>query len=68
MVTPGHLSGSFEALQRPCCGRDAERPGQGSLAPTRWRLLQPDLEGPRQPEAVRARPESLGRLYLSPVP
>ena len=36
--------------------------------PTRWRLLQPGLKGPRQPEAVRARPGRLGRLYLSPVP
>ena len=33
MVTPGHLSGGSEALWRPCCGRDAERPGQGSPAP-----------------------------------
>ena len=44
MATPGHLSGGSEALRRPCCGRDAERPGQGSPArPPRWRLLQPGL-------------------------
>ena len=58
-----------EALRRPCCGRDAERPGQGSPArPPRRQLPQPGLEGPRQPEAVRTRPGRPGRLYLSPVP